>query len=462
MNHELNFFADEDIEVIRRLIAWAKRQPLNTPYRDNPSPNTDQMPSVYMVKAPDGGIPALVEHPTGQDVPGAAFCKVYRELEGKLWQLTHEMEVLNLSTTAVAANALKSAVMDRFGRYVLVEVTAGGGSSFRVSTMGASPLSTSHLKLPSNTLVDNGDGTVTLGRASPSLNGLVSYENQDLSGNKVLNPLGAAGGVGSAWISSGLLSTHASFGTFNSRIGINYSHTGTILPSLMTIPQIRTLSMLGPSLGGSLNLSFVGSQANTGAYLLLHTNDNAGGTTRPKLAVEYDGVVMQGEHAIVDGLTFRSGLYISGSISISIGQVSGLGGLAGANTVDNTVWSGDVLTIVNGGTSADNADDARANLGCGTAAVANIEFFLQSANDLSDLASAITARTNLGLGALAVLNVAADVDELTDSSGGTPGATLNAVSGTGDDATINDNNASINAKLNEIIASLQASGQMAS
>jgi hypothetical protein len=64
----------------------------------------------------------------------------------------------------------------------------------------------------------------------------------------------------------------------------------------------------------------------------------------------------------------------------------------------------------NGATTA-YVTTAISNLSLGTASTKAISFFLQSANNLSDLGSASTARTNLGLGSAAVAN--------TGTSGGT-------------------------------------------
>lgn len=115
MNRELNFFADEDVEVLRSLIAREKQRPLNAPYRNNPAPNTDQMPEVHVAKT-TGLMPALEVHPTGQDEPGSALCTIYRLLEGKLWSLTIPTAVVyNLGSSPIPSGSWVLVQRDRFG-----------------------------------------------------------------------------------------------------------------------------------------------------------------------------------------------------------------------------------------------------------------------------------------------------------------------------------------------------------
>ena len=108
-----------------------------------------------------------------------------------------------------------------------------------------------------------------------------------------------------------------------------------------------------------------------------------------------------------------------------------------------------------------DASTSRTNLGLGSAAQQADTYFLQVSNNLSDIGMASTARTNLGLGGLAVEDAASDVGSLTDSTGGTANTTLVAISGTGDDANINDNFADLVAHINSIRSNLQSAGLMA-
>lgn len=70
----------------------------------------------------------------------------------------------------------------------------------------------------------------------------------------------------------------------------------------------------------------------------------------------------------------------------------GLGALAFENTVDNTFWSGVELSVVNGGTGADNPADARTNLGIVNLTVPVV--ILEGGTGATD---AVTARSNLGV-----------------------------------------------------------------
>jgi len=64
-------------------------------------------------------------------------------------------------------------------------------------------------------------------------------------------------------------------------------------------------------------------------------------------------------------------------------------------------------------------------------------------------------------GAAASVTQVTDIGALSDSTGGTPGLTINAVSGTGDDTTINDNLSSLLTQINALRAALQSIKGMA-
>jgi hypothetical protein len=88
----------------------------------------------------------------------------------------------------------------------------------------------------------------------------------------------------------------------------------------------------------------------------------------------------------------------------------GLGSIATQSAGNVSITGGTItgitdLAIADGGTGASNTTDARTNLGLGSAAVQSATYFLQVANNLSDVASVALARTNLGLGNSATRDV---------------------------------------------------------
>lgn len=145
------------------------------------------------------------------------------------------------------------------------------------------------------------------------------------------------------------------------------------------------------------------------------------GTEQPRFAVREGATIYVGARTTVAGMEFKGGIYISGTPDF--GDIAG--------DLDLATQVTGQLKLENGGTES----------------------------DLSATGPGITVQANSGdpLTVQQEANIAA----LTDSTGGTANDTLVAISGTGDDANINDNFADLAAKVNAILSLLQALKAMA-
>lgn len=133
-------FSEDDARLLRQLIERERRQVQNTRNRPAPLADIPQAPDVFVVKAPDGGIPALdAEAGTGTGTgtlgyPGSAICTIYtaREVGGytKLVRRTNfEKRVYNMSEATIPEGSWCLITRDKSGTWwaVPAAVSEGGG-----------------------------------------------------------------------------------------------------------------------------------------------------------------------------------------------------------------------------------------------------------------------------------------------------------------------------------------------
>lgn len=176
------------------------------------------------------------------------------------------------------------------------------------------------------------------------------------------------------------------------------------------------------------------------------------------IATRYDCHVGPGSYAQGVGGTLAPGAQFAGGICYSVGSGSFY------------TSGGTDVAVADGGTGASNASDARTNLGLviGTdvqAYSADLDAVTGTNTGDQDL-SGYVLTSSIGSAVQAysarldtlAAGTASAVTDLTDSTGGTAGGTVNDVTGAFDQTILNDNFASILAKLAELTAALQTAG----
>lgn len=156
------------------------------------------------------------------------------------------------------------------------------------------------------------------------------------------------------------------------------------------VSAVTASGVLSSSGGLTPNITLTGvvSVANGG------TGASDAGTARTNLGL---GAVLG------DVSTLRTDVNVNtADIGILRLDFNNLGTLSAQNANSVAITGGSItgisdLAVADGGTGASSAPSARSNLGLGTAATRADSYFLQSANNLSDLPSPSTARANLGV-----------------------------------------------------------------
>ena len=135
MAEQLRGLSASDVSKIKRLMASHNNRPVNTttlPIVPEGDWHENQQTEAYIVKTPEGGIPAMVDGGSGDYRPGSAVCPVYRigyDLtnnigEYVLYQSTAtDRLVFNVSLTAIEENTFLLVDRDKHGNWV---ANAGG------------------------------------------------------------------------------------------------------------------------------------------------------------------------------------------------------------------------------------------------------------------------------------------------------------------------------------------------
>lgn len=143
-NVNLTYLSDEDLRVLKELIAWKKNQPPSRRIRQigEDEPRIVQTPDVYIALPPSEGIPPLIrstsgtgtgsdQNPGENDQPGTAMCTLAMivgtdNLSPEIHELNEVGQVLvyNVSPTTVDYDWIQ-VHRDKFGRWMAI--TPGGG-----------------------------------------------------------------------------------------------------------------------------------------------------------------------------------------------------------------------------------------------------------------------------------------------------------------------------------------------
>lgn len=250
------------------------------------------------------------------------------------------------------------------------QILIGTGSGYSLSTLTAGP----------GISISNGAGSITISATGAGSSNVTVSETPPGSpnnGDLWWNSSVGSGGLYVYYVDVNSAQWVAAFGSGGSGGGSGVSAvtaSGVLSSSGGSTPNITLTGVVSVANGGTGASTAINARANLGLGNVLTDVDDLRTDVN---ANTFDISVLRAD---VNGLGSMA-LQNSASVSISGGVITGITDLA----------------VADGGTGASSAPAARSNLGLGSAATRADSFFLQTANNLSDLPSPSTARNNLGV-----------------------------------------------------------------
>jgi len=263
------------------------------------------------------------------------------------------------------------------------------------------------------------------GTAAIDLPGVNTSGNQDTSGTAAIATAITVADESSDTSCNVLFTTSAS-GNLNAKSGTNLTFNSS--------SGVLTATGFNGALTGNVTGNVSGNAGGT-AKGLSHLDSETALTAHGVIVAntDGDGITQVTGNALASNKFLRSRGTASATAAptfetVDYASISGtpsLGSLAGANSINNSNWSGTDLAIANGGTGGGTASAARTNLGL--AIGSDVQAYDAQLADVAGLAvtdggfivgngsnfvleSGATARTSLGLGTGAVLDTAAIAD----------------------------------------------------